>query len=121
MRQMLEAIRAANQEAETVVVVWDNHSAHLTEAVQAKALELGKVLVNLPTYSPDLNPIERIWKQVKKAISEHALIKTVEGLEKIISSTFASCCSKLSFAKSWIENIYNQVFENHPVPISDKL
>ncbi len=121
MRQMLEAIRAANQQAETIVVVWDNHSAHLTEAVEAKALELGIVLVNLPTYSPDLNPIERIWKQIKKAISEEVLIKTVEELEKIISSTFESCSSKLSFAKSWIENIYNQVFENHPIPISDKL
>lgn len=121
MRQMLEAIRAANEEAETIVVVWDNHSAHLTDSVEAKAVELGIVLVNLPPYSPDLNPIERVWKQVKKAISENALINTVEELEKIISSTFESCCSKLSFAMSWIENIYNQVFENQPILISDKL
>ncbi len=75
MRQMLEAIRAANQQAETIVVVWDNHSTHRTASVEAKALELGIVLVNLPTYSPDLNPIERIWKQIKKVISEEALIK----------------------------------------------
>ena len=121
MRQMLQAIRAANEEAETIVVVWDNHSAHLTASVQAKARELGIVLVNLPPYSPDLNPIERIWKQVKKAISEQALIKTVEELEKIVSTTFESCCRKLSFAKSWFENIYNQGFGNYPIPISDKL
>ncbi|GEO03450.1 hypothetical protein AAE02nite_11140 [Adhaeribacter aerolatus] len=121
MRQMLQAIRAANQQAETIVVVWDNHRAHLTASVEAKAWELGIVLVNLPPYSPDLNPIERIWKQVKKAISEQTLIKTVEQLEEIINSTFASCCTKLSFAKSWIENIYNPVFENYPIPISDKL
>jgi putative transposase len=121
MRQMLQAIRAANEEAETIVVVWDNHSAHLTASVQAKARELGIVLVNLPPYSPDLNPIERIWKQVKKAISEQALIKTVEELEKIVSTTFESCCRKLSFAKSWVENIYNQGFGNYPIPISDKL
>jgi transposase len=103
------------------VVVWDNHSAHLTATVEAKALELGIVLVNLPAYSPDLNPIERIWKQVKKAISEEALVSTVDELEQIISTTFESCCSKLSFAKSWIESIYNQVFENYPIPIPDKL
>ena len=121
MRRMLEAIRAANQEAETIVVVWDNHSAHLTASVEAKALELGIVLVNLPPYSPDLNPMERIWKQVKKAISEEALVRTLEELEKIVSTTFESCCKKLSFAKSWIENIYNQVFRNYPIAISDKL
>jgi len=121
MRQMLEAIREANGEAETIVVVWDNHSSHLTEAVEAKALEMGIVLVNLPTYPPDLNPIERIWKQTKKAISEEAVIKTVGELEKIISTTFDHCCSKLSFARSWIDNIYNQVFGNHPILFSDKL
>lgn len=121
MRQMLEAIRAANQEAQTIVVVWDNHSAHLTESVEAKAVELGIVLVNLPPYSPDLNPIERVWKQIKKAISEEALIRTVEELENIISSAFESCCNKLSFARGWIENIYNHVFGNHPILISDKL
>lgn len=121
MRQMLEAIRAANQEAETIVVVWDNHRAHLAGTVEAKALELGIVLVNLPPYSPDLNPVERVWKQVKRAISEEAMVKTVEELEKIVSATFESCCSKLSFAKSWIEDIYNQVFPNYPIAFSDKL
>lgn len=121
MSQMLQAIRAANQEAETIVVVWDNHRAHLTASVEAKAMELGIVLGNLPPYSPELNPIERIWKQVKKNISEQALIMTVEELEEIIDTTFENCCTKLSFAKSWIENIYNQVFQNHPIPISNKL
>lgn len=121
MSQMLEAIRAANRKAETIVVVWDNHRAHLTASVEAKAMELGIVLVNLPPYSPDLNPIERIFKQVKSAISEEVLIKTVQELERIISTTFETCCSKLSFAKSWIENIYNPVFLNHPIAFSDKL
>ncbi len=89
--------------------------------MQRLAWELGIVLVNLPAYSPDLNPIERIWKQVKKAISEKALVRTIEELEYIISTTFESCCNKLSFAKSWIENIYNPAFENKPILISDML
>ncbi len=57
----MEAIRAANEEAETIVV-WDNHRTHLAKSVEAKAMELGVVLVSLPPYSIDLNPIERIWK-----------------------------------------------------------
>ncbi|WP_162056132.1 hypothetical protein [Pontibacter pamirensis] len=48
-------------------------------------------------------------------------MKTVEKLEEIASATFESCCGKLFFAKSWIENIYNQVSGNHPITISDKL
>ena len=121
MKQMLQAVRQANAEAETIVLLWDNHRAHLTKSVEAKALELGIVLVNLPPYSPDLNPIERIWKQVKQAISEKALLKTIQELESIISAAFKACSEKLSFAKSWIEVVFNQVFVKNPIPLSDKL
>lgn len=121
MVEVLQAIREANADAETIVVIWDNYSAHLTQSVQAKAVELEIVLVNLPVYSPDLNPIERIWKEVKKAISQQAFIKTVQELEQIIKCTFEECCQRLSFAKSWIENIYIKVFVNSPIAFSEKL
>ncbi len=52
---------------------------------------------------------------------QRGLIKTVEEQEGIISTTFESCCKKLSFAKSWITNIYNQVFKNYPIAFSDTL
>lgn len=121
MIQMLGQIKQANQEAQTIVVIWDNHRAHCTAEVERKAIELGMVLVNLPVYSPNLNPIERIWKQVKKAISERALIRSVEELEQIIISTFEICCQRLSFARSWITNIYKQVFPDYPIIESEKL
>jgi transposase len=36
----------------------------------SKAKELNMNLVYLPPYSPDLNPIEYIWKSVKRVLSE---------------------------------------------------
>jgi transposase len=77
--------------------------------------------VNLPSYSPNLNPIERIWKQIKKTISEAAIIEHVKQLENLIQTAFKECAKKRSFAKSWIENIWNTVYENNPIPFSDKL
>ncbi len=121
MVQMLTLIRQANPQAQTIIVVWDNHSAHLTPLVEKTAKDLQIVLVNLPAYSPNLNPIERIWKQVKKTISQAGLIEHVGQLEALIQSTFKECAKKCSFAKSWIENIWNQVFVNNPIPFSDKL
>jgi len=118
MQRMLTAICAANEEGGNDC---GGVGAHLTASVEAKVLELGIVLVNLPPYSPELNLIERIWKQVKKAIGKHALVRTIEELENVIQTTFVTCYSKLSFAKSWIENIYNHVFEKYPIAISDKL
>jgi putative transposase len=119
--QMLTLIREANQQAQTIILIWDNHSAHLTPFVEQTAKQLQIVLVNLPPYSPNLNPIERIWKQIKKTISEAGLIQHIKQLEHVIQAAFKECASKLSFAKSWIENIWNQVFVNNPIPFSDKL
>jgi len=119
--QMLTLIREANQEAQTIILIWDNHKAHLTPLVEQTAKNLQIVLVNLPPYSPNLNPIERIWKQIKKTIAEAGLIEHVKHLELLIQSAFKECVKKHSFAKSWIENIWNQVFVNNPIPFSDKL
>ena len=119
--KMLMLIREANLEAQTIIVIWDNHSAHLTPLVEQTAKDLQIVLVNLPPYSPNLNPIERIWKQIKKTISEAGLIEHVKHLEHLIQSAFKEYVKKLSFAKSWIEDIWNTVFVNNPIPFSDKL
>jgi len=35
MWQMPGAIRAANEEAETILVVWDNHSAYLLSTLES--------------------------------------------------------------------------------------
>jgi transposase len=64
-----ETIREANPEYPAIVVVLDNFSSHKTEMVQEKAKGLGIELVYLPPYSPDLNPIEFIWKTVKYFVS----------------------------------------------------
>ena len=54
------------------------------------------------SYSPDLNPIEFIWKSIKRVISI-VFVENVEALKKIIERTFYKLAKSLSFAKSWIE------------------
>lgn len=44
-----------------VVVIWDNAPCHIARMVQGHAKKLGIELIPLPGYSPDLNPIERLW------------------------------------------------------------
>ena len=59
-------------------------------------------LAYLPPYSPDLNPIEFIWKSIKRVISI-VFVENVEALRKIIERAFYKLAESLSFAKSWIE------------------
>ena len=49
-----------------ISIVLDNARYQHCRLVMARALELGIDLVFLPSYSPNLNLIERLWKFVKK-------------------------------------------------------
>jgi transposase len=51
------------------VVIWDNAPCHTAKVVKAKAAELGIELVYLPGYSPDLNPIERLWDWLRQEVT----------------------------------------------------
>ena len=67
---MLTAVRDANGDR-PIVMILDNASNHHSKIVVGKAEELGIELVFLPPYSPKYNPIEQIWKTVKREISRH--------------------------------------------------
>ena len=57
----------------TIVVVWDNAGWHKSKKLR-EHLGKGNVLerihlINLPPYSPNKNPIERVWGEGKRSIS----------------------------------------------------
>ena len=41
-------------------------------------------LVYLPPYSPELNPIERLWLYIKKATIRNRIYETIDGLEETV-------------------------------------
>jgi len=47
------------------IVVMDNASFHKSEKIQHLIESAGCLLDYLPSYSPDLNPIEHKWSQAK--------------------------------------------------------
>lgn len=84
-----------------IVMILDNFRSHKSKMVMETAERLGITLVFLPPYSPDLNPIEFIWKSVKRYISSTFLMYK-EELREIVETLFYIFSSSLSFAKSWI-------------------
>ncbi len=48
------------------VVIMDNASFHKGKDMKNALKQAGHELLYLPTYSPDLNPIEKKWAQAKK-------------------------------------------------------
>ena len=63
-----------------VVIIWDNASWHKAGIVQQKATALGFHLVPLPAYSPDLNPIEGLWKWLREDVTQHHCYDTLSDL-----------------------------------------
>lgn len=53
------------------VLVMDNHSTHHSEAIREMCIERGVILLYLPPYSPDLNPIEQSFAQLKAWIKRN--------------------------------------------------
>lgn len=52
------------------VIIWDNAPWHRAKDVRKKAKELGFELIFLPGYSPDLNPIEGLWKWMREEVTK---------------------------------------------------
>ena len=52
-----------------VVVIWDNAPGYIAKMVSGHAAERGPELVALPGYSPELNPIERLWDWMREAVT----------------------------------------------------
>lgn len=73
----------------TDVVVMDNLAAHKVAAVGEKIRATGARLLYLPPYSPDLNPIEKCWSQLKQYLRA-AKERTVPGLERALTAALAA-------------------------------
>jgi len=105
----LRKIREANPE-KRIVVILDNFRTHHAKKVREEAEKLNIALVYLPPYSPDLNPIENVWKSVKRVISEKSTLN-VEGLKETVAKAFKKLTESISFAKSWIEKFLSDKFK----------
>ena len=99
--QFLESIKSANREYKSVIIVIDNFASHRSKLVRDKAKELGLFLVYLPPYSPDLNPIEFIWKSIKRILSVSSIGDECD-MRQIISDSWDKFSNSLSYAEAWI-------------------
>jgi transposase len=75
--------------SEGQVVVLDGLGAHRTERVRELIEEKGASLLFLPSYSPDLNPIEEAFSKIKNIVRK-AAARTREALDEAISEALAA-------------------------------
>jgi transposase len=115
---MIDKIKEQHLDYDGIILIWDNHQAHITAAIEKKAHALGISIVRLPTYSPNLNPIERLWKAIKGKLAQHGLIENLAHLNQLLEEAFEIASESLSCAKKWIDDFWNVIFWKSPISYS---
>jgi putative transposase len=75
------------------VVVMDNLKAHKVEGIEQMIETVGARIVYLPPYSPEFNPIEHLWWQLK-AFIRRFVPKRVEAITKLLDLGVSLCSSR---------------------------
>lgn len=80
------------------IVVMDNLSSHKVSGIKESIELTGAILLYLPPYSPDFNPIEKMWSKVKSYIRK-VKPRTSEETNEAIATAFSNISH--SDAEGW--------------------
>lgn len=105
--EFLSTIKNSNS-GKRIIVILDNFRSHRAKDTLHFAAANDIELVYLPPYSPDLNPIEFIWKSIKRVISCN-FVADIEHMRNMIAAAFLKHSSELSFAKSWMKQFLKNI------------
>ena len=114
----LENLRNKNPEGVMLLLI-DNFTAHKTDDVLEKAKELNIELCFLPTYSPQLQPIEKVWKENKRQVALFK-INSVKDYKDLTKKERQSILEEI-ITESFYEvvkskNKWNKVLNNFILP-----
>jgi transposase len=86
-----------------IVIVLDNYSVHVAYLVKLVAKILKIKLIYLPSYSPNLNPIEQIWRTLKMELYTK-YIENIDFLIERFTNIYYKIVDRLSFTQNWKES-----------------
>lgn len=89
MQVFMDEFSQEDEESLHLIMV-DNASAHTTEKLKAGE---NIVFIFLPANAPELNPIERFWKELKDWLSDYEP-QTMKEVSELISQGLASFSEK---------------------------
>lgn len=89
-----------------LVIVLDKHRGHTSHLVADFVKDHEHVtLVNTPTQSPDLNPIERMWDWLSDLMIKNDFFETIGALKKAIRHFFCYIAGIKEHVISWLGDL----------------
>ena len=110
--ELLQAVAKASVPGVAITLVLDNARYQKCALVQGLAGRLGIELLYLPSYSPNLNLIERVWKFVKAECLRSTYYASYEEFHAAIQSCLDDLPSRHKAAMDSLLTLNFQTFEN---------
>jgi transposase len=93
-------------EERRIIIILDNYSAHISKIAKQCAKFLNIKLIFLPTHSPKLNPIEQVWRVMKKRISSIDF-KSIHKLIKKLKNLYYTEIKQKTYTQNWTKKFIN--------------
>lgn len=90
------------QDEKPIIIVLDNAKIHQATDVEIACEILNIEFIFLPKYSPDLNPIEDLWKIIKRVVYTSHYTNEKELID-IIVDEFYKNVGRESLIENWVE------------------
>jgi transposase len=84
-RDALRRLRAEYPDR-ALTVLWDGAAYHRAGVVRDAAASLGIVLMPLPGYSPDLMPVEALWRWLREDVTYHHCHASLDDLTRRVAT-----------------------------------
>lgn len=109
-----DQLKAAYPIAPSIHIILDQSGYHRSLLVREQALKRNIVLHYLPSYSPNLNPIERLWKVMNENVRNNVFFTSAKHFRDAISEFFETTILKIALS---LPGRINDDFQTiNPVP-----
>jgi hypothetical protein len=100
MQIFLDEVAARHPE-NRIVMIMDGAGWHRSETLKAPK---NMVLIKLPPYSPELNPVENLWDELREKFFGNVVFDSLDALEIHLEASlkkFESQCDKIHSIVAW--------------------
>lgn len=115
MRAYFDQLKAAYPKAPKIHLILDRGSYNTSQDTRKEAQKRGIVLHFLPPYSPNLNPIERLWKVMNEQVRNNRFFQNAKEFRESILNFFERTWPRI--AMSMVDRI-NDHFAILKSPVS---
>ena len=93
-----------------LIIVWDNAAFHKSKKLEDENL----TIIFLPSYSPELNPVERFFQEIRK-VTANQIFESIDQQEKLIEQALGNYMKNKESIKQlcgykWIIDGWNNIF-----------